>query len=107
MLKEITIQGTTYPCHLTMGAMLRFKRESGKDVSQLEGGDVADLLLFVYCCTRSACNATGQPFDLNFETFCDLLTPEDFTAFNLAMAKNNASATDEKKTAPLPTSTNS
>lgn len=98
MLKEITIQGTTYPCHLTMGAMLRFKRESGKDVSQLESEDVADLLLFVYCCTRSACNAMGKAFSFDFETFCDLLTPEDFTAFNLAMSQGVSGQGSEKKT---------
>jgi hypothetical protein len=29
---EVTINGEAFPCRPTMGAMLRFKRETGKEV---------------------------------------------------------------------------
>ena len=31
---EVTINGAKYPCRPTMGAMLRFKKETGKTVSE-------------------------------------------------------------------------
>lgn len=31
-MKKIKIKGQEYPCRVTMGAMVRFKRESGKDI---------------------------------------------------------------------------
>ena len=31
---EVTINGTAYPCRPTMGAMLRFKKETGKEVTE-------------------------------------------------------------------------
>ena len=32
---EIMINGKAYPCRQTMGAMLRFKKETGKEVTEL------------------------------------------------------------------------
>lgn len=46
-MKKITIKGKEYPCRITMGAMVRFKRESGKDVSEISKSDVSDLVLFL------------------------------------------------------------
>ena len=34
----ISIDGKEYPCRPTMGAMLRFKEQTGKDISEISGG---------------------------------------------------------------------
>ena len=34
------IKGVEYPCRVTMGAMVRFKRESGKDIREVDQQDV-------------------------------------------------------------------
>ena len=73
-LLKLTIGGKAYPCRVTMGAMTRFKHECGKDVSKMDQGDIGELVLFIYCCVKSACNADGVAFDMDFETFADHLS---------------------------------
>lgn len=80
-MKKIRIKGQEYPCRVTMGAMVRFKRESGKDIREVDQTDVDQMLMFVWCCVKSACNADGVDFDIAFDKFVDMLEPEDFTEF--------------------------
>lgn len=77
---EIKIGEKTYPCRQTMGAMIRFKRETGKDVSEIENG-VADMVTFLWCCIVSACRADGVEFDLPLLDFADRITSNDMTAW--------------------------
>ena len=39
--------GKTYPCRVTLGAMRRFKQETGKDPDNISGVD--DLAVFIWC----------------------------------------------------------
>ena len=94
-MRSIQINGQDYPCRVTMGAMVRFKRESGKDVSELRQDDVSDLVLFLWCCVKSACNADNVDFAYSFVGFADALTPQDMIHFYAGM--NDV----EKKTAPV------
>lgn len=80
-MKKITIQGKEYPCRVTMGAMVRFKRESGKDVSRIDQSDVSDLVLLLWCCVASACAVDGVEFSYSFDMFADLLSPQDLADF--------------------------
>lgn len=80
-MKEIEINGRTYPCRVTMGAMLRFKRTTGGDIAQVESTDMVGLITFLYCCVASACNADGVEFGLDLDTFADSLTAEDVNRF--------------------------
>lgn len=80
-MKKIVINGKDYPCRITMGAMVRFKRESGKDVSELNVSDLADLVLFMWCCVVSACNADDVEFGIAFDKFADLLEPSSVNGF--------------------------
>lgn len=80
-MKKIRIKGQEYPCRVTMGAMVRFKRESGKDIREVNQTDVDLMLMFVWCCVKSACNADEVEFDIAFDRFVDMLEPEDFTEF--------------------------
>lgn len=84
-MKELAIGGKSYPCRVTMGAMVRFKRSSGKDVSEIDEKDVSDLILFMWCCVVSACNADDVAFDMEFEGFADRLEPDTLVAFLATM----------------------
>ena len=42
---KITLKGEEYPCDFVMGAFLMFKRETGKDVSQIKQDDLEELLM--------------------------------------------------------------
>ncbi|MCR5841959.1 MAG: hypothetical protein K6G86_07770 [Bacteroidales bacterium] len=83
---EVKIGGKSYPCRMTMGAMLRFKRITGREVSEANMGSVSDLAILFYCCTASACNADGVPFDMNCDTFCDRIDPESMDAMSASIS---------------------
>ena len=67
----ITIKGNQYPLRLTMGAMLRFKRETGKEVSEINQQSLSEVIVFIYACLASASIADGIKFDLSLEEFAD------------------------------------
>lgn len=78
---KIKVGDKEFPCRVTMGAMVRFKNESGKDVSKLEKTNISELVLFVYCCVKSACNADKVEFDYDFQSFADLMEPDAVNSF--------------------------
>ena len=97
-MNTLTLDGKTYPCRVTMGAFVRFKRETGRDASQLDATDTAENLLFLHCCLLSACNADKVECNIDFLTFADLLAPSDMQNFYADIA---STATDsEKKETP-------
>ena len=97
---EVEINGTTYPCRQTMGALLRFKEQTGVDLHQAEQ-NATTACTYIYCCVVSSCAADRIPFDLSFMEFADALSPDDANAWALAMQEPDpAAAAGEKKTTP-------
>ena len=78
---EVVINGTAYPCCPTMGAMLRFKKETGKEVTEITSNSLTDLCAYLYCCVASASAADGVDFKMSLMEFADALNPEDMTAW--------------------------
>ena len=97
-MKTITINGKEYPCRVTMGAMLRFKRETGHDVSQLDERDVSDLITLLWCCVASASKADGVEFRLSLLDFADRLDPDTLNGFFNEMEQEKTPSDPEKKT---------
>lgn len=92
----ITIGGKSYPCRMTMGAMRRFKRITGKDVSELDGkASVDDLCTLMYSCTASACNADRIDFDFDEERFADSVDVSELNQFTMQM--NDSPESKKKK----------
>ena len=81
---EITINGKAYPCRQTMGAMLRFKQETGKEITATDGG-LSDMCTYLWCCVASACRVDGIPFDMPLLDFADSISPEDMKAWTDAV----------------------
>lgn len=75
---EIIIDGKAYPCRQTMGAMLRFKKEAGKEVTEISNS-LSDMCAYLYCCTASACKKDGVEFGLSLMDFADSIAPDDLT----------------------------
>lgn len=96
-MNKIEINGKQYPCRVTMGAMLRFRNEAGKDVTQLNSDDIGDLVTLLWCCVASASNADGVEFDMSLMDFADSLDPETVTGFYTTM-DGERKADPEKKT---------
>ena len=95
----IEVGGKEVPCRLTMGAMLQFKRETGRDVSQMDQSDLEDLLMLMWCCIACACRAEGYEYEVDFERFVCLVTPQDVAQWNQLMAADQE-VKEEKKTEP-------
>lgn len=100
---EIKIDGKAYPCRQTMGAMLRFKQESGKEVTQISDS-VSDMCTYLYCCVVSACKKDDVPFDMSLMEFADSLAPDYLNQWTEAVngtaeqsPENEAGVDGEKK----------
>ena len=55
-MKKIQVYGKEYPMRMTMGAMRRFKQETGMEVSEMTT-EASLMVVFLFCCVASACNA--------------------------------------------------
>lgn len=96
---EIRIDGKVYPCRQTMGAMLRFKRETGREVTEMELSSFSDLCTFLWCCITSACKADGVEFGMSLMDFADSISPDDMSgwAATLNDGEDGGEADGEKK----------
>lgn len=96
-MRKIVYKGRELPCRMTMGAMVRFKRESGHDVSSIQNGDIADLILLLWCCIKSACNADNETFGETFDVFADSLDADALQEFIDELA-SGTDGMEQKKT---------
>lgn len=93
----IKVGGKEFPCRLTMGAMLQFKRTVGKDVSQMDWKDVEELLMLMWCCVSSASRADNIEFPIDFPMFCDLVSPADIAKWNSTIAEANEKKSEKEQ----------
>lgn len=94
-MNKIKIYGKEYPVRITMGAMRRYKRETGQDVS-LMGNDVDLMVIFMFCCVASACNADDVPFELDIDKFADGLEMNDLNGFAESMSPKEEGSKKKK-----------
>lgn len=96
---KIQIDGASFPCRQTMGAMLRFKRETGKEVTELHADSISDMVTFLWCCISSACQHDKIDFNLSLMDFADSISNEDLAEWTSAVFSAPAEGNDkgEKK----------
>lgn len=94
---NITINGEAYPCRPSMGAMLRFKNETGKEVTELDPSSLSDICTYLYCCVASASKREGKKFDMSLMDFADSIDPADMQAWTDAINADNEETGDSKK----------
>lgn len=90
---KIEINGREYPCLPTMGAMLRFKRETGREVTDIKPDSLSDMAVYLWCCVKSACARDGVDFPYEVLDFADRVTPTDLAEW--AASIGGAQAADE------------
>lgn len=91
----VTINGQAFPCRQTMGALLRYKEETGKEISDKAG--FSELLTLLYCCIVSACKHDGIDFNMSLLDFADSIEPADVTRWITAVSENNEETSDSDK----------
>lgn len=96
---EVTINGVKYPCRPTMGAMLRFKKETGREITDIDAKSFTDLCTYLYCCVASASAADKVNFSMSLLEFADALNPDDMNEWTaqLQQNSNDNAAEGEKK----------
>ncbi len=94
---EITINGEAYPCSPTMGAMLRFKQEIGREITEINASSFTDLCTYLWCCVMSASKREGKPFGLTLMDFADAITPEDMAEWNNAITSEEVDDVEEEE----------
>lgn len=100
---EVEIDGRKYPCYQTMGALLDFKRETGREATEIKSDALSDMVTLIWCCVRSASRREGVEFGLTLEGFADRMTLEDVMAWAAALDEASGGAdSGEKKTERAP-----
>jgi hypothetical protein len=80
-MKQIKLSGRNYPFRLTMGAMIAFKNETGKEISEISTSGLSDIITFLWCCIASASRADHIEFNMSPQEMADALEPADFLAW--------------------------
>lgn len=81
-----------------MGAMLRFKQETGKEITEIDPSSFTDLCTYLWCCVVSASKREGREFGMSLMDFADSIMPEDMTAWgNSIMCPTAQEGTDSEK----------
>jgi peroxiredoxin family protein len=65
----IKINKKEYPIRVTMWALLTFKRDKGKPVTDLKQDDLEEMLYYSWLCVRGACMQDAVTFDMDFEEY--------------------------------------
>lgn len=98
MMKQVTItvDGQEWPCRPTMGAMLRFKRETGHEITEIEGNNLTDICTYLWCCVKSASSADGKPFELSLLEFADRIDKNDLVNWASLIGGDDSAPADGK-----------
>jgi hypothetical protein len=94
---EIKIKDKTYPCDITMGAMLRYKQQTGREANEMGKDSISDLITYLWCCTASACNRDKKEFGLSLNDFADALTVNDVNSYLEQLDKASTDTVEPKK----------
>jgi len=95
---EILVNGKAFPCRPTMGAMLRFKRETGRDITEMDAKSVTDTVTYLWRCVKAGCAREHVDFDLSLMDFADNIDMEQIKRWAEAASSGQiAEAEDEKK----------
>lgn len=80
-----------------MGAMLRFKKETGKEVTEIDTSSFTELCTYLWCCVVSASKREGKDFNLTLMDFADNVTSEDMERWGQTLVKNQGGEAGDKK----------
>lgn len=83
-MENITIKGKSYPFYMTMGALLIYKRMTGKEMSKVENPNIEDTMEIIYSIVKAASQANDIEFPYNdVVDFSCQLTPEQLSSISI------------------------
>jgi hypothetical protein len=94
---KIKIAGKEYPCYQTMGAMRRFHRLTGREISEVQLTEVSAMADYLYCCVQAACSAEKVKFDYTVDDFADHITVDMMNEWAKSLGGNDEAEADAEK----------
>lgn len=94
---KIAIEGKNYPMRATMGAMDIFKKETGRDPSEMNIESAVDVTAFVYGCVKSACRKDKVDFPYTLEDFMDSVDVETIQSWSEELSQLSEKGTSDSK----------
>ncbi|MCM1369829.1 MAG: hypothetical protein NC204_05590 [Candidatus Amulumruptor caecigallinarius] len=93
---EFILNGEPLPARISMGALRRFKNETGKDlVKDLKGEpDGVEMAILLWCAIKSGCRAEGREFDMDADTLLDQVTADEVAAWYVGSLTSDAARAD-------------
>lgn len=92
---KVMINGVEYPCRPTLGAIVRFKNETGREVSEMSSDSISDMCVFLYCCVASASAADKVDFNFTFREFADLMDAEMLAQWQKDLLEQKDASTEK------------
>jgi len=77
-MKQVTINGTTYPCRLTVGVLKRYKDQTGKEVEDVR--DIFSISELLFMALQSTCRKEKVP--LPYASAEELMDDLDLSEMN-------------------------
>lgn len=91
--KIMLTTGETYPFEFTMGAMLIFRKETGREATEADFSSFSDLLTIMWAGTVAAAEVEGNPCKYTLQEFANRLNPDALTRWQ----KESMEAAGEEK----------
>lgn len=96
---EVIVNGESFPCFPTMGAMLRFKEKTGREVTEIKGHEISMVCIYLWCVVKSACERQKRKFDYTVQDFLDAIDSETMSEWHNSLERD--SGEDSEKKSPL------
>lgn len=85
----VEVEGIKYPAHSSLGAILLFKKETGKEVNEINC--LTDSIIWLWCCVKSASAKTDNPLKMNCQEFADSCDMETLNLWTESQQSENVS----------------
>lgn len=95
MEAKIKVGGRELPAYETLGAAVRFKDETGRDLSKIDLTSVSDIAVLLWARVAGACAREGIEFGMTFREFADAVDMSALSEWTQALI-NDAQPTDDK-----------
>lgn len=101
MVNTLKIDGVDYPCRSSLGAMLYFKDETGKEATELNISAPSEVVVFLWACVKADSERLGKEFDMSVQQFANRVSMDELQAWVTHMqaeADNTESSKKKQKT---------
>jgi hypothetical protein len=94
---KIKVNGRELPAYETLGAAVRFKDETGRDLSKIDVTSISDIAVLIWARVAGACGRERIDFDMTFREFADAIDIGSLNEWAQAIQQEAAGETDPAK----------